>query len=166
MVDAARHFRHVLGHYPTGVSIITASVEDRPVGMLVGSFSSVSLDPPLVSFFADDSSETFPELSRSKSFCVNVLSTSQEPLSREFLRRGTDRFADVAWRPAPSGSPIIDGALAWIDCDVESVTQIGDHKLVIGRVRELAAENLASPLIFHRGGYGDFNPREPSGRTE
>lgn len=157
--DAARHFRQVLGNYPTGVAIITASVDGEPVGMVVGSFTSVSLDPPLVAFFADNGSETWAVLAQSESFCVNVLSSSQEVLSRQFVRRGTDRYADVAWRAAPSGSPIIEGVVAWIDCDFESITQYGDHQMVVGRVRDLAVEDPATPLIFHRGGYGEFNPR-------
>ncbi len=157
--DAARHFRQTLGHYPTGVAIITATVDDRPVGMVVGSFTSVSLDPPLVAFFADNGSETWATLKRSGSFCANVLSSPQEALSRQFVKRGTDRFADIAWAPAPSGSPILDSVVAWVDCDIVSVTEYGDHQMVVGRVRDLAANDPVPPLIFHRGGYGEFNQR-------
>ena len=157
--DAARHFRQTLGNYPTGVAIITAVIDGAPVGMVVGSFTSVSLDPPLVAFFADNGSETWATLSRSATFCVNVLSSPQEVLSRQFVKRGTDRFAEVAWRPAPSGSPILEGAAAWIDCELESVTQYGDHQMVVGRVTDLAADAPLPPLIFHRGGYGEFNRR-------
>jgi flavin reductase (DIM6/NTAB) family NADH-FMN oxidoreductase RutF/DNA-binding IclR family transcriptional regulator len=157
--DAARHFRQTLGHYPTGVAIITATLEGEPVGMVVGSFTSVSLDPPLVAFFADNGSETWATLRDSGSFCVNVLSSPQEALSRQFVKRGTDRFADVTWRTSPSGSPILDDVVAWIDCDLESVTEYGDHQMVVGRVRDLAANDPVPPLIFHRGGYGEFNQR-------
>lgn len=157
--DAARHFRQTLGNYPTGVAIITAMLDGAPVGMVVGSFTSVSLDPPLVAFFADNGSESWATLSRSSTFCVNVLSSAQESLSRQFVKRGTDRFAEVTWRPAPSGSPILDGAAAWIDCELESVTQYGDHQMVVGRVTDLAADQPQPPLIFHRGGYGEFNRR-------
>lgn len=158
-VDFGSYYRQVIGHYPTGVSIITADVDGELLGMVVGSFSSVSVDPPLVSFFGDDRSQTFAALSRSASFCVNVLSRTQEPLVRQFVKSGADRFADVEWRRAASGSPILDGVVAWIDCDIESISRIGDHQMVVGRVRELGTDDPAPPLIFHRRGYGEFNPR-------
>jgi flavin reductase (DIM6/NTAB) family NADH-FMN oxidoreductase RutF/DNA-binding IclR family transcriptional regulator len=155
--DAAR-FRQVLGHYPTGVTVVTAAgVDGTPVGMAVGSFTSVSLDPPLVAFFPEKTSSTFPKIRASGSFCVNVLSAHQEGACRAFAMRGHERFKDVRWRAAASGSPILEGVVAWIDCDIETIEDLGDHHLVVGRVRALHIENPALPLMFFRGGYGEFS---------
>ena len=155
--DAAR-FRHVMGHYPTGVTIITACLDGRPGGMTVGSFTSVSLDPPLVGFFPEKSSTTFPHIREAGSFCVNILGAGQEPTCRAFARKGQDRFDGVGWRPAGSGSPILDDVIAWIDCDIESVTDAGDHYLVLGRVRALDVPGGHLPLMFFRGGFGKYEP--------
>jgi flavin reductase (DIM6/NTAB) family NADH-FMN oxidoreductase RutF/DNA-binding IclR family transcriptional regulator len=156
--DAMR-FRQVLGQYPTGVCVITAIGPDNgPVGMSVGSFTSLSLDPPLVAFMPDKKSTSWPKIRHGKSFCVNVLSAEQEPLCRQFASRGSDKFADIPWRPAGSGSPVIEGVVAWIDCDVERVDDAGDHEIVIGRVRALDVAGASLPLLFFRGGYGRFSP--------
>ncbi|GAB3200896.1 hypothetical protein GCM10027062_21630 [Nocardioides hungaricus] len=155
--DAAR-FRQVLGHYPTGVTVVTALHPDgEPVGMAVGSFTSVSLDPPLVAFFPEKKSSTFPRIREAGSFCVNVLASHQSGVCRSFAMKGLDRFDGISWRPAGSGSPVLDGVVAWIDCDIESVTEAGDHYLVAGRVRALDVEDASLPLMFFRGGYGEFS---------
>lgn len=154
---APRHFRDVLGHFPTGVCIVTAIDRDgEPVGMTVGSFASVSLDPPLVAFFPDRNSTTFPRIREAASYCVNVLAAAQEPVCRIFATRGIDKFAAVDWRPAPSGAPILEGVVAWIDCEPESITEAGDHYVFMGRVRALEVENPTLPLLFFQGGYGAF----------
>lgn len=152
-------FRRVLGNHPTGVSVITAvDVDGAPAGMAVGTFTSVSLDPPLVAFLPDRSSSSFPRIRTAASFCVNVLAADQEDVCRAFATRGGDKFAGVAWSPAPSGAPRLDGVAAWIDCDLESVTDAGDHYLVMGRVRELDGTDDGLPLVFFQGGYGRFSP--------
>lgn len=111
-------FRQVLGHYPTGVAIATAMGDDGvPAGMAVGSFTSVSLDPPLVGFMPDKRSTSFPKIRAAGSFCINVLAQDQEPACRAFAARSGDKYAESTWHPAGSGSPILDGAVAWIDCD-------------------------------------------------
>ena len=153
--DSAR-FRQELGHYPTGVTVITAAPATGPVGLAVGSFASVSLDPPLVAFFPDRGSSSWPQIEASGSFCVNILAEDQEVVCRRFAAKGDDKFAGLGWRPARSGSPLLDGVLAWIDCDIESVTDAGDHHFVLGRVRDLAVVHDGSPLLFFRGGYGRF----------
>lgn len=163
MVDPQRsdhqHFRRVLGNYPTGVTVVTAIAEDgRPAGLAVGSFTSVSLDPPLIAFLPDKQSSSFPKIRTATSFCVNILSADQEHVCRAFAAKGTDKFAGIDWRPAPSGAPLIDGVVGWIDCDFESVQEAGDHYLVIGRVRELDASSPGPPLVFFQGGYGRFAP--------
>ncbi|UKA60464.1 flavin reductase [Arthrobacter sp. FW306-2-2C-D06B] len=154
-----RAFRNVLGHFPTGVVVITAISEDNePVGMAVGSFTSVSLDPPLVAFLPDKSSSTFPKIQQAGSFCVNVLATSQESVCRAFAAKNADRFTAVGWRPSESGAPILNGVVAWIECSIESIHEAGDHFIVVGAVKNLAVENPSLPLLFFQGGYGGFAP--------
>lgn len=156
-IDVAR-FRQVLGHFPTGVAVITGiDDEGRPAGLAIGSFSSVSLDPPLVAFMPDKGSSSWPRFRGSGHFCVNILGSDQESVCRTFAVSGGDKFAELAWHPAGSGSPILDGALAWIDCDVDVVHEAGDHYIVIGSVRELEVGSGALPLVFFQGGYGRFS---------
>ncbi len=153
-----RRFRQVLGHFPTGVAVITGiDAEGNPQGMAIGSFSSVSLDPPLVAFMPDKNSSSWPKFRDSGHFCVNILGSDQESVCRSFAVSGGDKFADLAWKPASSGSPVLDGVLAWIDCDVDVVHEAGDHFIVIGTVRELDAGGNTLPLVFFQGGYGRFS---------
>lgn len=154
--DSAK-YRQVLGHFPTGVTVITAAPDDGPVGLAVGSFSSVSLDPPLVAFFPSRASSSWPRIEATGSFCVNILGVDQEDVCRRFASKDADKFEGLGWRPAGSGSPLLDGVLAWIDCDIEATTEAGDHFYVLGRVRELEVGTAdAGPLVFFRGGYGRF----------
>lgn len=154
--DEAR-FRQVLGRYPTGVVVVTAAPGGVPVGLSIGSFASLSLDPPLVLFCPDRASSTWPRIRDGGVFCANVLGADQEELSRSFATRGIDKFAGIGWRPSRSGSPILAGSLAWVDCDIDRTTTAGDHHIVVGRVRDLDVEREGSPLIFFRGGYGRYS---------
>lgn len=152
-------FRNVLGHFPTGVVLITGIAEDgEPVGMVVGSFTSVSLDPPLVGFLPTVGSYTFKRLRTAKSFCVNVLAGDQEDVCRRFAGRTENKFDSVDWTPAPSGAPVLDGVVAYIDCTFESVSDAGDHYIVVGAVQELQVCRPVAPLLFFQGGYGRFAP--------
>jgi 3-hydroxy-9,10-secoandrosta-1,3,5(10)-triene-9,17-dione monooxygenase reductase component len=158
--DSAR-YRQVLGHFPTGVTVITAVGPDgSPVGLAIGSFTSVSLDPPLVAFCPDRKSSTWPKIREAGVFCVNVLAEDQEQLCRVFATKSDDKFQGVGWRTGGSGSPVLNDVLAWIDCDIEAVHDAGDHEIVVGRVRELEVEREGGvgPLVFYRGGYGRFEP--------
>lgn len=158
MTFDGQKFRQVLGHFPTGVAVVTGlDADGKPAGMAVGSFSSVSLDPPLVAFMPDKSSTSWPRFRDTGSFCVNILGAEQESVCRTFASRGGDKFAELAWRPAGSGAPVLDGVLAWIDCDTEIVHEAGDHFIVIGRVRDLDIGTPALPLVFFQGGYGRFS---------
>jgi flavin reductase (DIM6/NTAB) family NADH-FMN oxidoreductase RutF len=151
-------YRRVLGQFPTGVVIVAATDDDgKPVGMSVGSFTSVSLDPPLVAFLPARSSTSWPRIAPARRFCINVLAGEQEALCRAFAVSGADKFKDVAWRESPLGNPIVEGSLAWIDCELERVDDAGDHYIVIGRVHALEVENPSAPLIFFQGGYGRFD---------
>ncbi|WP_141576577.1 flavin reductase [Actinomadura sp. WMMA1423] len=154
-----RRFRDVLGHYPTGVVVVTGICDTgEPTGMVVGSFSSVSLDPPLVSFLPSRTSSTFARLRTASSFCVNVLAADQEHVCRQFAAKSGDKFAGIPWRPGPSGAPLLEEAVAWIDCEFEAVHEAGDHLMVLGRVRDLGVLEPRSPLLFFQGGYGGFSP--------
>jgi flavin reductase (DIM6/NTAB) family NADH-FMN oxidoreductase RutF len=155
-IDQSR-FRQVLGYFPTGVTVITAMGEDRsPVGLAVGSFASLSLDPPLVLFCAATSSSSWPKIEAAGHFCVNILSEEQEDVSRAFASKKDDKFEGIGWRPGHTGAPIISDVLAWIDCRIEAVQDGGDHHIVLGRVLELEVAHPGKPLVFFRGGYGGF----------
>lgn len=150
-------FRRVLGHYPTGVSVVTAvEGDDGATGMVVGSFTSVSLDPPLVAFFPAKNSQSWPRIERAGKFCVNILASDQQALCRQFSAKGPDKFMGVAHRVSANGSPILDGVVAWIDCQLEAVHEAGDHYIVLGRVIALEVETPGKPLLFFQGGYGEF----------
>lgn len=154
-----QRFRRVLGQYPTGVCVITATEPDgNRVGFVVGSFTSVSLDPPLVGFFPARSSTSWPRVQRTGRFCVNVLGADQEHVCRQFARSGGDKFAGIAHRVTTSGLPIIDGVVAWLDCELALVHEAGDHYAAFGKVLELNLESEAYPLLFLQGGYGRFSP--------
>jgi 3-hydroxy-9,10-secoandrosta-1,3,5(10)-triene-9,17-dione monooxygenase reductase component len=153
--DSAK-FRQVLGHFTTGITVVTAAPDGVPVGLAVGSFASVSLDPPLVAFFPDKSSSSWPKIEAAGVFCVNILAEAQEEVCRRFASKAEDKFTGLGWSPTASGSPLLDGVLAWIDCDIDSVVEAGDHYCVMGRVRDLAVAHDGAPLLFFRGGYGRF----------
>ncbi|GGF30791.1 flavin reductase family protein [Subtercola lobariae] len=153
-------FRETLGHYPTGVAVVTAVPADgNPTGMVVGTFSSVSLDPPLIAFFPTASSKTWAQLRTADSFCINVLASDQEALCRQLARSGPSKFDGVNWRPGPLGSPILEDAVSWIECTFEDIRETGDHYIVLGRVHDLAVQRSTLPLLFFQGGYGRFSPR-------
>lgn len=154
-------FRRVLGDFASGVTIVTApGVEGGeadaagPAGFACQSFSSLSLDPPLVAFMVGRTSTTWPRIARAGVFCVNVLSAGQGPLCRAFARSGTDKFAGVEHDAAPvSGAPRLTGTLAWIDCTIHAVHTGGDHLIVVGRVNALGRGDATAeqPLLFHKG---------------
>lgn len=156
-ITSAR-FRQVLGHFPTGVTVVTArGPGGEPVGLAVGSFFSVSLEPPLVAFCVDRKSFSFPRIAAAEHFAVNILADDQEDVSRLFASKTEDRFTDVGYKPAPvSGAPLLAGVLAWIDCVIDAVHEGGDHWIVVGRVRDLDVAREGRPLVFYRGGYGRF----------
>lgn len=150
--DAAA-FRRILSHYPTGVCAITSVGEAGPVALIVGSFTSVSLDPPLVGFLPARASTTWPKIAATGRFCVNVLGAEQRDLCRLIAAKGNDPFAHIAHRASSAGLPIIDGCVAWIDCDLHAVLDAGDHLIVLGLVHSLDAAHDGPPLLFLRGSY-------------
>lgn len=148
-----RLFRDVMGHYPTGVTVVTTISDGKPIGMVANSFVSVSLSPPLVSFCPAKGSATWEQIEQAGHFCVNFLHRDQEALSRRFAARGTDRFAGVEWTLTPGGAPRLLGSVAWVDCAVHDQVNAGDHVIALGRVRELDVVSGAAPLVFYRGHY-------------
>jgi 3-hydroxy-9,10-secoandrosta-1,3,5(10)-triene-9,17-dione monooxygenase reductase component len=152
-------YRQVMGHYPTGVCVVTAVEEDgQPVGMVVGSFTSVSLDPPLVAVFPGRSSTSWPRIARASGFCVNVLAADQQELCRRFASPSGEKFAGLALDTSMTGQPVLPGVVATIDCRLRSVTAAGDHMIALGRVVDMSVHRPDPPLIFFRGGYGMFAP--------
>lgn len=150
-------YRKVLGHVPTSVSVVTAPSSSGPVGMTVGSFTSVSLAPPLIAFFVDRSSTTWPRLYASDHFGVNVLGHDQSALCRAFSRRVADRFDGVAWQPSTRGVPLLEEAIVTLECTRVKVDLIGDHYQVVGRVESLQLRATNPPLIFLQGGFVDLD---------
>jgi flavin reductase (DIM6/NTAB) family NADH-FMN oxidoreductase RutF/DNA-binding IclR family transcriptional regulator len=152
-------YRQVLGQYPTGVCVVTAMrAGSEPVAMVVGSFTSVSLNPPLVAFFPDRSSSSWAKLRDCENFCVNMLSAEQEAVCRKLASRSPDKFVGTAHRLSSRGNPVLDGVVAWIECQRHSVSSAGDHDMVLGHVLELDIAAAGLPLLFFQGGYGRFAP--------
>jgi len=150
---SAERFRQVMAHVPTSVAVVAAIVEGQPQGLSVGTFVPVSLDPPLVGFFVANTSKSWPLICSSGSFAVSVLGHDQAALSSRFAMSEADKFAGVKWRPAPSGNPVLAGAVAFVDCSIERVVETGDHSLVLGKVVEIGVEAGQPPLLHHRGSY-------------
>ena len=152
-IDSAK-FRQVLGHFPTGVVIVTAMTDDGPAGMAIGSFFSLSLDPAQVLYSPAKNSGSWAKLRTSPNFCVNMLSEDQEDVSRLFSTKNEDKFAELGWKRSANGSPLLNGVLAYVDCTISNIVDGGDHDIVIGDVTDLAVCHEGGPLVFFRGGYG------------
>ena len=150
-------FRSTVGSFATGVTVVTTRGEEQAYGMTANAFSSVSLDPPLVLVCVIANSEGSAHIEENRCFAVNVLHADQEPLSRYFASRdrprGRDAFREVAHRTASSGSPILDGSIAYLDCRVHAAYEAGDHQIFIGEVLELGFDPDGNPLVFHAGRY-------------
>jgi flavin reductase (DIM6/NTAB) family NADH-FMN oxidoreductase RutF len=154
--DQAR-LRQVMGHFATGVTIITAIDGGEPVGLTAQSFTSLSLDPPLILFCPGTTSSTWPRIEKAGYFTVNILGEAQEAVCRTFAVSGGDKFAEVVWTPSEiTGSPLLEDVLAWVDCSVLETHEAGDHIIVVGRVLDLGVEQEGKPLLFYRGGFGTF----------
>ena len=148
----ADDFRRTLGHFASGVTIVTGSHGGGQVGLTCQSFFAVSLDPPLVAFSPAKTSHSYPRIRAAGAFCVNILAEAQQDLGRVFSRSGADKWADVRWTAGVTGSPILDGVLAWVDCDLEAEHEAGDHWLVLGRVRALQGSDHR-PLVYFRSAF-------------
>jgi 3-hydroxy-9,10-secoandrosta-1,3,5(10)-triene-9,17-dione monooxygenase reductase component len=155
-LDQAR-FREVLGHFATGVTIVTALEDGEPVGFTCQSFAALSLDPPMVILAPSRSSTSWPRIREAGAFCVNILEEHQEALSRTFAVSGGDKFDGVGWKQGLTGAPVLEGSLATVECRLGEIFEGGDHELVTGLV---VAMDLGEggPLLFYRSGFGRFVP--------
>jgi 3-hydroxy-9,10-secoandrosta-1,3,5(10)-triene-9,17-dione monooxygenase reductase component len=150
------HFRRVLGHLPTGVTVITAHAASGPAGITANSVTSVSLDPPLLLVCLARSSRNGQAILQAGQFCVNVLGADDTETCLRFARRAeSDRFDGVAWHHRPAG-PGLDGAVAWLECRICDQHPAGDHTIVVAEVEAIRAADGAVPLVFFRGAYGTF----------
>jgi 3-hydroxy-9,10-secoandrosta-1,3,5(10)-triene-9,17-dione monooxygenase reductase component len=151
-IDSAR-FRTILGHFATGVTVVTGHGPAGPSGMAANSFTSVSLDPPLILVCMATASSTWPAIRESGHFAVNILGEEHEEMCRRFGAKAGDRFEGVGWNPGKTGSPILADAIAYVDCVIEAEHEAGDHTIVVGRVVDLGQPAEGGPLLFWRGGY-------------
>ena len=153
----ARRFRDTLGHYASGITIVSGIEDGAPVGFTCQSFYSVSVDPPLVSFSVMKTSTTYPRIAADGKFAVNVLAHDQHAVSNQFARKGTDKWAGIDWSPAASGNPVIADTLMWVDCEIWAEHEAGDHLIVIGKVVEMSPaewhERDTEPLLYFKGAY-------------
>jgi flavin reductase (DIM6/NTAB) family NADH-FMN oxidoreductase RutF len=145
-------FRAVLGRFASGITVVTAAEDGRDHGMTVSAFASLSLDPPLILVCIAKNATMAPLMARAETFAVNILSGTQEALSRRFAGTADDRFASVEASRGPRGNALLAGALATLECGVFARHDAGDHTIVVGRV-ETAAAHDARPLLYYRGGY-------------
>ncbi|MFS1286089.1 flavin reductase family protein [Pseudomonas piscis] len=148
-------FREALGHYASGITVITSHIDGEPIGFTCQSFYSVSMSPPLVSFSVMSSSASYPRIRQAGRFVVNILSGEQVSISNQFARRGTDKWRGVQWQESPLGNPIIAGSLHWLDCEIHAEHAAGDHLIVIGEVKALNLQEAAAtqPLLYFKGQY-------------
>lgn len=148
-------FREALGHYASGITVITSHIDGENVGFTCQSFYSVSMNPPLVSFSVMSSSASFPKIRQAGRFAVNILSEEQVKISNQFARRGADKWDGVEWQESPLGNPIIAGSLHWLDCEIYAEHAAGDHLIVIGEVKAIDLQEAAptQPLLYFKGQY-------------
>lgn len=151
-------FKEVMGAFCSGVVIVTSMYGDRPLGVTAQSFTSLSLDPPLILFCPARTSTTWPELERTGRFCVNILGEHQEQLGLQFARSGGDKFGGVAWERSPNGCPRLAGSIAYVDCTIDQIHEAGDHFIVVGRVEDLGLGEPREPLLFYHGAFRRIHP--------
>ena len=156
----SRLFRDVLGHYPTGVVAVTGvSPQGAPLAMVVGTFNSVSLEPPLVMFMPTKGSGTYAALRESSAFCINVFAHDQTAETRTLAQRDPDKFDKIGWTMSERGVPQVDNAVAFIHCTRVEEIDAGDHYIVLCAVEHVEVARPVTPLVFFQGGYGGFAPR-------
>jgi flavin reductase (DIM6/NTAB) family NADH-FMN oxidoreductase RutF len=157
-VDGGAMLRQAFGQFGTGVTIVTAMTERGPLGMTANSFSSVSLDPPLVLWSAARRSKRHDAFTAARHYTIHVLGAHQGALAQHFATEG-EVFDPFPWSESPDGAPLLDGCLAAFHCETHAIHPAGDHSLILGRVKHAAiAEKAHSGLIFHQGTFGDFRP--------
>ncbi len=157
-VDGAT-FRMALGQFASGVTVVTGmTVDDQPVGLTVSAFSSLSLDPPLVLVCLDKRPAVVAAMV-GRPFAVNVLADTQQAISNLFASRQEDRFKAVEWHHSPLGLPLLDGALAHMECQPHAVLDGGDHWIVVGHLVHVTTRHDGHPLLYWQGAYGRLAAR-------
>ncbi|WOF74057.1 flavin reductase family protein [Parvibaculaceae bacterium PLY_AMNH_Bact1] len=150
----SRSFRNALGEFATGVAIVTTQVgDDAPIGITVNSFSSVSLDPPLVLWCLDKGSDRLEAFEKCEGFTINILAAAQQELSNRLSRSGHPHLDGIPVDKGVNGCPYLSEALATFECDVHARHDAGDHIIMVGRVKAFQQPSAETPLIYHRGGY-------------
>jgi 3-hydroxy-9,10-secoandrosta-1,3,5(10)-triene-9,17-dione monooxygenase reductase component len=150
----ARSFRDAIGRFATGVAFVTAAPDGEPTGLIVNSLTSVSLEPPLVSFCPSRSSLTWSRMRRAGHFGVNVLGWQHERFAMRATPAGADRFAGLNWELGPRGVPLLTDALVTLECEILAEHPAGDHWIVVGRVNHVRTSPLKDPLVFFAGAFG------------
>lgn len=157
MTIDSRQFRNALGCFGTGVTVVTTQPPGAPaIGITVNSFSSVSLDPPLVLWCLDKKSNTSAVFSAAHTFAINILGVDHQEISNRLARQGEHRLDGLAFKTSETGLPVLEGALAVFECDVESRHDAGDHIILVGRVTGFDHAANGQPLIYYRGGYAEL----------
>jgi flavin reductase (DIM6/NTAB) family NADH-FMN oxidoreductase RutF len=146
-------FRKALGSFPTGVAVVTTG-DKAHMGITVNSFTSVSLDPPLVLWCIDKRSDRYEAFTQAESFTISVLGTAHEAVSSRLARQGSHRLDDIELIPTELGPPALEEALAFFECRKEAVHDAGDHAILVGRVIRFARHEAGAPLVFFQGKYG------------
>ena len=153
-------YREVMGHYPTGVAVVTGlGAEGEPIGMVVGTFTAVSLEPPLVAFMPTIGSGTYALMREAGRFCINVLAHDQLELCRLMAVPRPGKFDDVDWASGANGAPVLADAVAHIECTLHEEVVAGDHYIVLCAIEAMTVTRPVTPLLFFQGGYGGFNPK-------
>jgi flavin reductase (DIM6/NTAB) family NADH-FMN oxidoreductase RutF len=159
-IDPQR-FRRALGHFASGITVITSQLDGEPIGFTCSAFYSVSMNPPLVSFSVKSNSYSYPLIRQAGRFTVNILSADQVYVSRQFAQQGADKWSAVKWQASPLGNPIIVESLQWLDCAIHAEHSAGDHLIVIGEVKALGSSVAGAakqPLLYFQGRYGQLAP--------
>ncbi len=154
MTFDAREFRNTLGCFPTGVAVITAEGIEAPLGITVNSFSSVSLDPPLVLWCLDKKSDRFDTFTRARHYVINILGTQHSEISSRLARQGQHRLDGIDMVSTSVGLPALADAIAVFECESHAVHNAGDHVILLGRVVNFFRQEAGAPLVFFRGKYG------------
>ncbi len=152
-MDIGRDYRDALGRFPTGVALITLMADDRALAMTINSFSSVSLDPPLILWSVDHRSSRYEVFRDAPRFAINVLAADQESLSNACARDQNLENSGASWALGEGGAPLIEGCVARFECGLEALHPAGDHDIIVGRVSGFDMPRTAPALVFHRSGY-------------
>jgi len=152
-----RAFRNAMGNFCTGIVVATSVFEGKPVGFAAQSFVSLSLEPPLVAICPGKSSSSWPKLREAGSYCINLLAADQKHVCDAMAQSGGDKFTDVPWQPGVTGAPIIADTLGYVECTLVAEHDAGDHTIAVAQVEAFRmADEGKAPLLFFRGGYGEF----------